>query len=505
MNLYQPTITGSLSVSGSINISGSINVVGGGGTITGTASYATNADLLDGLDSTVFTLTSSFAAQTASFTAFTASQNILNGTYATTGSNTFTSPQTINSNLIVTGSITAQTLVVQTITSSVDFVTGSTRFGSLAANTHVFSGSVTMNPGGLFVSSSGLVGIGNVVPAYTLDVSGTLRTTSDVVLGGGSTIFGTTGSKFYIYPAFSTNLNLLQNYNGSAYTTEEHRASDYSYKIGTTAAMTITSAGDVYMGAATGASNVIIGSNGTPSANGTGNLQFINSNSYFSWQISAGGTPAGALTFSQSTTNGGSTFSTERMRIISSGQVGINMTPGSDRQFMVKGIDATSNNFVVTFQNNAAYLFEIRNDGVIFTGTLSGSPYNNSVTGRDAYLSSSGVLGYLSSTRESKTNINSVSDINWVSQLKPVSFNYRKKDDVMNYTEEFFDDKSFGFIADEVEKVNPDFVFYDINEDGTKKLAGVKYQSMTAILVKAIQEQQIQIQNLQEQINILAK
>ena len=54
-----------------------------------------------------------------------------------------------------------------------------------------------------------------------------------------------------------------------------------------------------------------------------------------------------------------------------------------------------------------------------------------------------------------------------------MSFNYRKKDDVMNYTEEFFDDKSFGFIADEVEKVNPDFVFYDINEDGTKKLAGL--------------------------------
>ena len=70
MNLYQPTITGSLSVSGSINISGSINVVGGGGTITGTASYATNAELLDGLDSTVFTLTSSFAAQTARYKIF---------------------------------------------------------------------------------------------------------------------------------------------------------------------------------------------------------------------------------------------------------------------------------------------------------------------------------------------------------------------------------------------------------------------------------------------------
>jgi hypothetical protein len=116
MNLYQPTITGSLSVSGSVNISGSISIAGGG-TISGTASIATTA------------LTASSA-----------------------------------DNLLVRNTLTAQTLVVQTITSSVDFVTGSTRFGSLLANTHVFSGSVTMNPGGLFVSSSNKVGIGTTNP-----------------------------------------------------------------------------------------------------------------------------------------------------------------------------------------------------------------------------------------------------------------------------------------------------------------------------------------------------
>jgi len=66
---------------------------------------------------------------------------------------------------------------------------------------------------------------------------------SSITLGLGQTTFGTTGSKFYVYPAFSTNLNLLQNYNGSAYTTEEHRASDYSFKIGTTASLTIASTG----------------------------------------------------------------------------------------------------------------------------------------------------------------------------------------------------------------------------------------------------------------------
>jgi len=127
MNLYQPTITGSLSVSGSVNISGSISIAGGG-TISGTASIATTA------------LTASSA-----------------------------------DNFLVRNTLTAQTLVVQTITSSVDFVTGSTRFGSLLTNTHVFSGSVTMNPGGLFVSSSGNVGIGTTSPSVQLDVASTSR------------------------------------------------------------------------------------------------------------------------------------------------------------------------------------------------------------------------------------------------------------------------------------------------------------------------------------------
>jgi hypothetical protein len=169
-NVIKVDTSGNVSfVSGSttlatINTSGQLS----GSSPVLSSSYALNADLLDGLDSTQFTLTSSFAAQTASFTAFTASVNsftasqlVLNGTYATTGSNTFTGIQTINSNLIVTGSITAQTLVVQTITSSVDFVTGSTRFGSsLSTSTHQFTGSVSIT-GSLIVS--GTMGTGDLL------------------------------------------------------------------------------------------------------------------------------------------------------------------------------------------------------------------------------------------------------------------------------------------------------------------------------------------------------
>jgi hypothetical protein len=104
----------------------------------------------------VSSITSS-AANLTSLNAYTASQNILNGTYATTGSNTFAGIQTVNSNLVVTGSITAQTLVVQTITSSVDFVTGSTRFGSIAANTHVFTGSMSVSGSANFRTSQNFI------------------------------------------------------------------------------------------------------------------------------------------------------------------------------------------------------------------------------------------------------------------------------------------------------------------------------------------------------------
>jgi len=110
---------------------------------------------------------------------------------------------------------------------------------------HIFA--VSGSTEGMRLTSTGL-GIGTTSPTNTLDVTGTFRATGDAVLGGSLTTFGTSGSKFYIYPAFSTNLNLLQNYNGSAYTTEEHRASDYSFKIGTSTGLILNSSSNLGLG-----------------------------------------------------------------------------------------------------------------------------------------------------------------------------------------------------------------------------------------------------------------
>jgi hypothetical protein len=187
-----------------------------------------------------------------------------------------------------------------------------------------------------------------------------------------------------------------------------------------------------------------------------------------------------------------------------SGNVQVGGTTATDAKLYVKGASATSSNFAFLVNNSTpGDLFYCRNDGLINTGAQSASPYNNSTSGRSMVIESGGGLGYTSSTRESKINIETISNVNWINQLNPVSFNYRKKDDERNYTDEFHEEKSYGFIADEVETINPDFVFYNDKEDSTKELAGVKYESMTAILVKAIQEQQILIQSLQTQINEL--
>jgi len=121
---YFPVVTGSLSVSGSVNISGGITA-SGGITISGSIASA------------------SFAS-TASFVAL--AQSASNAVSAATAS--------FANTLTVAGNLTAQTLVVQTITSSVDFVTGSTRFGSLLANTHVFTGSMSVSGSANFSSGS---------------------------------------------------------------------------------------------------------------------------------------------------------------------------------------------------------------------------------------------------------------------------------------------------------------------------------------------------------------
>jgi hypothetical protein len=162
MILNSPPISGSLTVTGNIIASGSITLSGS----VASASYAASASNALAAQTASYVLT----AQTASFVAN--AQSASNAVAAQTASfaNAFT----------VASTLTAQTLVVQTITSSVDFVTGSTRFGSsLSTSTHQFTGSVSITGS---LSGVGATFSGNV-------------TSDDLILTAG-TLFGTGNTGF---------------------------------------------------------------------------------------------------------------------------------------------------------------------------------------------------------------------------------------------------------------------------------------------------------------------
>jgi threonine dehydrogenase-like Zn-dependent dehydrogenase len=94
------------------------------------------------------------------------------------------------------------------------------------------------------------------------------------------------------------------------------------------------------------------------------------------------------------------------------------------------------------------------------------------------------------SAKRFKENIKTLdSQVGNIGKLNPVSFDWKDggKSDI-------------GFIAEEVKEVYPDLV-----SEKEGKIQGVQYTKLTAVLVKAIQDQQKQIDELKKEIFILKK
>jgi hypothetical protein len=127
-------------------------------------------------------------------------------------------------------------------------------------------------------------------------------------------------------------------------------------------------------------------------------------------------------------------------------------------------------------------------------------------TNRDLFIDNTGLIGYVSSTRASKTNIADINDVSWLNALKPVEFNRRKMvqdgekiDDngmpVMVYSEEFYEEKEYGLIADDAEFVNSELCFYDV-VDGVKILKGIHYSKLIVPLLKRVQQLEAELATL---------
>ena len=108
----------------------------------------------------------------------------------------------------------------------------------------------------------------------------------------------------------------------------------------------------------------------------------------------------------------------------------------------------------------------------------------------DLYVDNTGKIGHLSSSVRYKENISDMSNVDWLFDLRPVNFTYKADE---NHK------VSYGLIAEEVEEINPEFVSYD--SEGRPET--VTYSELISPLLKAVQEQQKQIEVLQAEIERL--
>ena len=167
----------------------------------------------------------------------------------------------------------------------------------------------------------------------------------------------------------------------------------------------------------------------------------------------------------------------ETMRIISTGEVGIGVTPTAGNKLWVKGTDSTSGNTTLIAQNSSGTnSFYVRNDSAIFF--RPSYPFTTAALA-NMVLDSSGVIQLSVSSLKYKKDINNYNKgLNEVLKLRPVTF--KSKNSLTD------GDKIFaGFIAEEIDELGlSEFVIY--SQDKTPN--ALAYSNMTALLTKAIQE-----------------
>jgi len=128
-----------------------------------TSSYVLNAE---SSSYSTYAVSASYApvSATASYVNPLHQDVILTGSYYQSGS------MVVNGDITSTGTLTAQRLVVQTISSSIIYSSGSNIFGSVLTDVQSFTGSLRVTGSGNHWIMGGNVGIGDVTPSTKLEI-----------------------------------------------------------------------------------------------------------------------------------------------------------------------------------------------------------------------------------------------------------------------------------------------------------------------------------------------
>jgi len=210
------------------------------------------------------------------------------------------------------------------------------------------------------------------------------------------------------------------------------------------------------------------------------------------------------------------TNNTERMRITSGGNVGIGTTTINSERLTVAqttgnasalfvytsgvatgqsygltlqaGTNSTDETFRVFNQAGNTSFFMVRGDGIVFAPPT----YNNTTaSGANVHIDTNGILFRSTSSLKYKTDVKDYNrGLAEVLKMRPVYYKGKSQSDG--------DTQFAGLIAEEIHELGlTEFVQYA--KDGSPD--ALAYQNMVALLVKGMQEQQVQIEELKQLIN----
>jgi hypothetical protein len=222
---------------------------------------------------------------------------------------------------------------------------------------------------------------------------------------------------------------------------------------------------------------------------------WIRKNANNAWRMvmeSTSGGPSWVVQYAGNSTAGSTISWSEGIRIDSSGNLCVGQTATTGRVGITSATTDNTTYAIYARDSGTTELFYVRSDGVFSTGAKSGSPYNNTTaSAANTFVGAGGALQRSTSSLKYKTNVQDATHgLNELLTLRPVT--YEGKTD---------GDKVFGgLIAEEVHEAGlTEFVQYA--EDGTPD--ALAYGNMVSLCIKAIQEQQALITQLQADVAAL--
>lgn len=169
---------------------------------------------------------------------------------------------------------------------------------------------------------------------------------------------------------------------------------------------------------------------------------------------------------------------------------------GTDNRWIMFNDQSTGNDFIwYNYQTtNQPLKIEGSDGSIVALPTYSATV---GATNRDLYIDNSGKLGYVVSSERYKKNIIDYEDNDWIYKLRPVTYDYIDEEKGIN---------QIGLIAEEVEKVNPNMVSYNIihneeTDEYIKEVETVPYSQLITPLLKEVQKLNDRITALEKELS----